>query len=385
MVISMDHAGMDREKVSQLIDRYHSMDINFSSGRIFGSMCTSPHPLAIDVHSRFHEANLGNPGLYPGSAEMEKEVISMLGRLYGLPAANGHVLSGGTEANITTMYVAKKRSGKKEVLFPRSSHFSIIKAIKLLDMVPVPVDLDDDYRMDVGDLEKKISSDTAIVIGVAGTTELGAVDPIQEISDLIRGPHLHVDAAFGGFVLPFLKELDLLDSKIGSWDLSVPGVTSLSTDPHKMGWSTIPAGCLLFRESNILNSLAVESPYLTSPKAYTLAGTRDSGAVASSFAMMKYLGIEGYKELISGCMDNTNYLRNELEQLDLFPVVEPVMNIIAVSHRSPGKVQERMRGSGYYISKVIEPSALRFVIMPHVTKGSIDGMIPRLKKVLKEL
>jgi tyrosine decarboxylase/aspartate 1-decarboxylase len=362
----MERKGMSRSEVESLLEHYEKMNISFGSGRIFGSMCTSPHPFALEVHSRFHESNLGNPGLCQGTVEMERSVISMLGSLMHLEEPFGHVLSGGTEANITSMYTSKMRSSGRRVVFPRSSHFSILKSIRLLDMEPVPVDLDDDYRMDLGDLESKMDDSVAMVIAVAGTTELGAVDPVDKI-----------------FVLPFLEEMDMLDDRTGTWDFRVDGVTTLSTDPHKMGWSTIPAGCLLFREPHPLKYLAVSSPYLTSPKAYTLAGTRDSGAAASAFAMIKHLGREGYCELVSRCMENTNYLAKRLEELGLQKVMEPVMNIVAVHHEEPEKIQKLMSKEGFYISKVCDPSALRFVIMPHVERGPIDAMIEVLGKVLK--
>ncbi|MGA1793793.1 MAG: tyrosine decarboxylase MfnA [Thermoplasmatota archaeon] len=381
----MEKKGLTRSDVEALLEQYENMNVGFDSGRIFGSMCTSPHPFALQVHGRFHESNLGNPGLCPGTLEMEREVVSMLGDLLNLKDPSGHVLSGGTEANITAMYTAKKKSKGRKVIYPRSAHFSILKSIKLLDMEPVPIGLDDNFRMDLGELEKKVDEDTAMVIGVAGTTELGAVDPIDRISELAEGIHLHVDSAFGGFVLPFLEEMGMTDGRIGPWDFRVPGVSSLSTDPHKMGWSTIPAGCLLFREKDPLKYLAVGSPYLTSPKAFTLAGTRDSGAVASAFALMKHLGREGYCELVKRCMENTRYLQKRLEEMDLVPVMEPVMNIIAAHHEKPGEVQRMMGQKGYYISKVCDPSAIRFVVMPHVNKGSIDEMVPILKDVLGSL
>ena len=109
----MNRKGMDRSELMVLLERYRKMDVSFESGRIFGSMCTSPHKLAREVHSIFQEANLGNPGLYPGSARMERDVICMLGSLLNLKEPHGHVLSGGTEANITAMYVAKKRTRKR--------------------------------------------------------------------------------------------------------------------------------------------------------------------------------------------------------------------------------------------------------------------------------
>jgi tyrosine decarboxylase/aspartate 1-decarboxylase len=283
------------------------------------------------------------------------------------------------------MYTAKKRSDSRRVLFPRSSHFSILKAIRLLDMEAVPVDLDSDYRMDVHDLQDKMDEGAALVIGVAGTTELGAVDPIDKISDIIGDVDLHVDSAFGGFVLPFLEEMDMINDLVGPWDFRVKGVTSMSTDPHKMGWSTIPAGCLLFRDPHPLRYLAVKSPYLTSPKAYTLAGTRDSGAVASAYAIMKHLGREGYCDLVKRCMDETVYLRSRLGEIGMVPVMNPIMNIIAVHHPDPEAVQKKMSKIGFYISKVCQPSALRFVVMPHVNRDSIDQMILGLESVLKEI
>ncbi|MEA3558377.1 MAG: tyrosine decarboxylase MfnA [Candidatus Thermoplasmatota archaeon] len=379
----MNKKGMDIEKVENILDEMGSRNISFGSGRIFGSMCTAPHPFALEVHRRFHESNLGNPGLYPGTAEMERQVISMLGDIFGLPDVNGHVLSGGTEANITSMYTAKKKGEGKRVLFPRSAHFSVLKAVRLLDLEPVPIDLDRDFRMDTQDLEDKIGDDTLMILSVAGTTELGAVDPMERISKVKGDVPLHVDAAFGGFVLPFLDDLGIEDPRIGPWDFSVSGVDTLSTDPHKMGWSTIPAGCLLFRNLDPLKYLAVGSPYLTSTRAYTLAGTRDSGAVASIFALMKHLGREGYADLVKGCMENTHYLKKRLMELGLEPVMEPTINVLAVRHDEPERVQQDLASRGYYISKVEEPTALRFVVMPHVTVKAIDDLMVEMEKVLR--
>ncbi|MBN1389954.1 MAG: tyrosine decarboxylase MfnA [Candidatus Thermoplasmatota archaeon] len=378
----MEKKGLARSDVDALLSGFEEKNISFGSGRVFGSMCTAPHDYALEVHQRFHESNLGNPGLCAGTSEMERCVISMLGDLMGYRDATGYVLSGGTEANITAMYIAKNRSSGKKVIFPRSVHFSVLKAIKLLGMDPVPVGLDEDFRMDTAELESKIDKDAAMIIGVAGTTELGAVDPIREISDMAEGVHLHVDSAFGGFVLPFLEEMGMTDDRVGPWDFRVKGVGSICVDPHKMGWSTIPAGCLLFREGHPFNDLAVGSPYLTSPKAYTLAGTRNSGAVASAFALMKHLGREGYCDLVRRCMGNTKYLGKRLEEIGLSKVMEPVMNLVAFHHPHPERVQKAMVSKGFYISKVCDPPALRFVVMPHVTKDSIDRMVETLRHVI---
>jgi len=380
----MDRKGLPKDEVMRLVSGMKELDISFGSGRIFGSMCTSPHPIAAEVDGMFLESNLGNPGLYPGTLEMEQEIISMLGSLLHLDRIYGHVLSGGTEANITALYRAKKITGRKKVIFPASAHFSVLKALSLLDMEPVMIPLDEDFRMDVQQMEDHLDDEAALVLSVAGTTELGVVDPVDRIGSIMGDVPLHVDAAFGGFVLPFLETLHPGDHGIPPWDFRVKEVTSLSVDPHKMGGSTIPAGCLLFREEAPLKHISVSSPYLTSTKAYTLAGTRDSGAVAAAYAVMKHLGREGYERIVAACMDNTSYLEKRLRELGLEPVIEPVMNILAVHHPDPDLVQERMRKRGFFLSRVRDPPALRFVVMPHVTRASIDVMIPELEGALKD-
>jgi tyrosine decarboxylase/aspartate 1-decarboxylase len=273
-------------------------------------------------------------------------------------------------------------AGQWKILFPRSAHFSVLKAIKLLDLEPVVLDLDENYRLSIDQLEDSLDDDIASIFCVAGSTELGAVDPVESVAEISNGIPIHVDAAFGGYVLPFMEDLGMLDDGIEKWDFQVEEVTTISVDPHKMGRSTIPAGCLLFREEYPLKYLSVESPYLTSSKAYTLAGTRDSGAVAGAYAAMLKLGREGYMKQIEECMKNTWYLVRRLKEIGLETVMEPLMNIVAVHHPDPLGVQDEMKNRGFYLSRVKEPNAIRFVVMPHVTRESIDNMIPELEKVI---
>ena len=381
----MEDDGMDFDEVIKHLVEARDADISFGSGRILGSMCTAPHPIAVRAHNLFMEANLGNPGLYPGTASLEREVVSMLGELLHLERPEGHILSGGTEANITAMHMAVNRTGKRKILYPRSAHFSVLKGIKLLDLDGVPVDLDNSYRMDTRSLEDSMGEDVAMVFTVAGSTELGMVDPLERIASICGDVPLHVDAAFGGFVLPSLADMGMLPDWVGRWDFSLQGITSISMDPHKMGLATIPAGCLLFRDMDGLTDLFVESPYLTSPRAYTLAGTRASGAVAGVYAVMRHLGKSGYRTIVRRSMETTGYLRDRLAELSLEQVVEPLMNVLAVHHSDPDRVLSLLRKRGWFISKVCDPPALRFVVMPHVTRETVDLFIPVLEMALREV
>ena len=162
-------------------------------------------------------------------------------------------------------------------------------------------------------------------MGIAGTTEFGQVDPIDDLAKLAveRGIHLHVDAAFGGFVLPFLDG-DWL------WDFRVKGVSSITIDPHKMGMSTIPAGGLLFRGQECLSALETETHYLTKARQASLTGTRSGAAAAATYAVMMHLGREGFKEMVDYCMDLTRHLVSGARQIGIEPVIEPIMNVVAL-------------------------------------------------------
>ena len=376
----MQEKGMPADAVERELDLYYRMNRSFSDGRILNSMYTTPHPIAVRAHMQFMESNMGNPGLYPGTAEMEKNVISMLKSLVNAgDDVTGHLTDGGTESNITAMWIARNLSGRRKVIFPESGHFSLKKAANILGMKPIVLPLTDDYLMDTGALASAIDSDTALVIGIAGTTELGLVDPIKEMAEIIDGrAYLHVDAAFGGFVLPFMKELGC---EVPEYDFSVAGVTSITMDPHKMGMSTLPCGSLLHRMGGE-EGITTEAPYLTKTKQAGLLGTRASGAVAGAYAVMKHLGREGYRNTVGKCLENTRYLVKRAAEIGVEPVVKPYMNIVSFKFGNVAAVREELERFGWALSVSRNPPGLRIVVMPHVTKGLIDDFIADLKNVM---
>jgi tyrosine decarboxylase/aspartate 1-decarboxylase len=138
----MDREGSSEESILKRLRGASAMDFRFSDGRVLGSMCTEPHGIAKEAHSRFWEANLGNPGLCPGSEELHGELVHMLGSMLGDREASGFLVSGGTESNVTALWIARKLTGKREVVIPESAHFSFTKAVDLLGMTSVVVGLD---------------------------------------------------------------------------------------------------------------------------------------------------------------------------------------------------------------------------------------------------
>jgi tyrosine decarboxylase/aspartate 1-decarboxylase len=205
------------------------------------------------------------------------------------------------------------------------------------------------------------------------------VDPVPEISKLAleKGVYLHVDAAFGGFVIPFLD-----DPSKYRFDFELPGVTSVAIDPHKMGMSTIPSGGLLYRDESFLSSLEISAEYLTSQVQSSLAGTRSGASAAATYAVMRYLGRDGYRRIVKQCMSDTTLLYDKLRALGLEPVIEPVLNIAAFKVPDAGAARKRLCDMGWFISTTSSPEALRMVVMPHVTGEVVDAFVADLKKAL---
>lgn len=379
----MREEGMDYQDVIDELEKAFNEDFHFEDGKVLGSMCTQPLDIAIDAHGMFIESNLGNPGLYPGTKRLEDEIVRMVTALLGGKDLTGSVLEGGTEANISALWIARNLTGRKEVVYPSTAHFSIRKACDILALRPRVIEVENGQAVNPSEVRRMINEDTAAVVGVAGTTELGMIDPIEELSELCLGKAwLHVDAAFGGFVIPFLRDLGY---DVPRLDFGLEGISSLNMDGHKMGMSTIPSSVLLLREEEHLKRITFESPYLTSLYHASLLGTRSSAGVAALYATMKFLGRKGYRDIVKKCMENTAYMTSLLEERELSLVTKPVMNVLGIKLRDPIAVNERLKKMGWRVSVGRHPECLRIVLMPHVSKKAIDAFVEDLIIVAREL
>jgi len=359
----MQERGIPAKKLWRELREASEDDLHFGDGGILGSMCTEPLPIAKRAHAMFLEANLGNPGYYKGTWRLERETLRILADLLHGKNLGGFTVSGATEGNITALWMARNTTRRKEIVAAKTAHFSVRKAADLLGMRLVEIPHDDEYRLDVDALRKAVTKDTAAVVAVAGTTELGQVDPIDAIGETcLDRAFLHVDAAFGGFVLPFLDGGDL-----PRWDFRVAGVSSLVLDAHKMGMATIPASHLLVRDAKHFERIAVESPYLTTVYQTSLLGTRSSAGVAAAYAVMRSLGREGYRKIVARCMKNTRAIVERAREAGMEPVIDPIMNIAAFPHRDVEAVQRALEKKGWRVSTSRNPPALRIVVMPHIT------------------
>lgn len=380
---------MSQRTIAKELKSRLKQDFTFESGKIIGSMCTKPHDAAAKVYAQYLEKNMGDAGLFPGVAELESETIQMIGTLLSNPQASGHIVTGGTEANILALWAAKKISKKQEceVIVPASAHCSFDKAGDLLSLRIIRAKLDRDFRVDVDAVEKAINTNTIAIVGIAGTTNLGVVDPISELSEVAseRGLYFHVDAAFGGFVLPFLRELGF---KTPSFDFAEPGIYSMTVDPHKMGLAPIPAGGILFRDEKLRESIAWNISYLAGgeSKAATIVGTRSGASIIAVWALLRQLGREGYKRIVRRCMRLTWRLADEIPEIkDLDIMAKPTLNVVGLTSDAldVSKIAQELRARGWAIS--FFPRHIRIVVMPHVRRQHIDKFLEDLKSITRKM
>jgi tyrosine decarboxylase/aspartate 1-decarboxylase len=350
------------------------MGLNENYKRVLSSMCTYPHPVAVKAHVNYLHTNLGDPNLFPELAAFERRAITILGSFLGTADAVGYITTGGTESNIQAVRASKLiyKKDKPNIIVPASAHQSFNKASDFMGVQLRKAQLNDNYAVEVASVESLIDDNTTCLVGIAGTTSLGVIDPISKLAKLARQNDifLHVDAAFGGLVIPFLE-------KHYKFDFNVDGVRSLTVDPHKMGMSTIPSGGLLFRGEGDFDALSMNTFYSVER---SMTGTRSGASVAATLAVLEHLGYDGYKNVVAECMRLTNLCVERAAEFGVYPVIEPVMNVVAFRLPHLSKVALKLTARKWHVS--IINNALRLVIMPHVTESTLVEFMADLEEIV---
>ncbi len=385
--------GLEKQEILRILDDKLKMDYSYKSGSILGSMCTEPFDFGVEVYKKYVSKNLGDPGLFLGTATLEEELVAEIGELFQGKNIIGTFTTGGSEANLIAMRIAKDLRPditNPEVIVPLSAHISFDKAADLLGIKLRKARLHDNFDLNLNHFESLINKNTCGVVGIAGTTSLGLIDPIKDIGKLVEDKDIffHIDAAFGGFILPFLKELEY---NLPSWDFSVKSVDSITADPHKMGLGIIPTGGYFLRDSSILQKFGYEIPYLAGGnfKHFHIVGTRSGGTVIAFWVILKSLGIKGFTNIVKTCMENTKYLTkriNEIEGVKLATI--PVMNVVGItteSGESICQIDEELRKRNWMVGKFKEFNLIRVVIMPHVQKTHLQNFTEDLEKIIRKL
>jgi glutamate/tyrosine decarboxylase-like PLP-dependent enzyme len=250
-----------RALVDRLNDNYPFYHPSYA-----GQMLKPPHPIASIAYFLTQQINPNNHALDggPATAKMEFEVIDELATMLGFENHLGHLTSSGTIANLEALWVARKIHPGKAIAFSSEAHYTHRRMCDVLGARAVEIDADSCGRMDLEDLRKKLETQNiGTVVATAGTTGLGAVDPIDKLTGLQRqfGFRVHVDAAYGGFFCLLADLPNLLGDSTRRAFKAIRNADSVVVDPHKHGLQPYGCGSVIFRDPTIGTLYKHDSPY----------------------------------------------------------------------------------------------------------------------------
>jgi glutamate/tyrosine decarboxylase-like PLP-dependent enzyme len=242
----------------------------FFHPRYAGQMLKPPHPVAVAGYLAAMTVNPNNHALDggPATGAMEKEVVGDLAAMFRLPGDTlGHLTSSGTIANLEALWVARQLAPTKAVAHSAEAHYTHARMCEVLGVESVPVAADAAGRMDLDALEAVLATGrVGTVVLTAGTTGLGAVDPVDGALALRDryGCRLHVDAAYGGFFTLLAwdeQAAKLLGPETATRLRAVGACDSVVVDPHKHGLQPYGCGAVLFRDPAVGRLYRHDSPY----------------------------------------------------------------------------------------------------------------------------
>ncbi|GGO61386.1 pyridoxal phosphate-dependent decarboxylase family protein [Nonomuraea cavernae] len=290
------------------------------------------HEAAARAYFEMLEVNCLDPTAFPSIVEMEKQVVGAVADLLG--GGHGIFTSGGTESIMLAVKAARDAAGRERpnLVLPVTAHPAFHKAAHYLGVTvrPVPVDLGT-YRVPALGIKEAIDEDTVLVVASAPSYPQGVVDPIEEVAAVAAAANVpcHVDACVGGWLLPWLREAG---ADVPPFDLSVPGVTSLSCDLHKFGYAPKGASVLLFADPAMRRKAYFASaawPGYTIINA-TVQSSRSAGPLGGAWATLRALGREGYLELGRSTLRAAARLRAGIAEIPGLEVLgEPDSSLIA--------------------------------------------------------
>jgi sphinganine-1-phosphate aldolase len=369
--------GRSRDEIMVELAASQMEDVQWREGKTFSLVYHAGEEvtdLLMAAYILFFSQNALNPTAFPSLRKLETEVVLMAADLLGGDEnVVGNMTSGGTESCLMAVKTARDwflsqhpDVQKPEMILPASGHPAFEKGAHYFGVKVVRTPVGEDFRADVEAVARAIRPETALIVGSAPCYPHGVVDPIRELGKLAQenGILLHVDSCVGGFMLPFVRRLDY---PVPDFDFRVPGVTSISADLHKYGYAAKGASLILYRNlairrHQLFATVDWSGGIYASP---TMSGTRPAGPIAASWALMKYLGEEGYLKIVETVMKTATAIREGVEKLDGVKILgDPEMSLLALASDRFNiyEVGDEMTARGWYLDRQQYPPSLHLTI-----------------------
>jgi sphinganine-1-phosphate aldolase len=378
-------------------------DLPVRGGRTMAYVYDSGLDGLDDLAARAQAAFAGVNGLdmtaFPSVVALENDIVARAAALLGGgPGTAGTFTSGGTESCLLAVLTAREHARRvrgvtaPEIVLPVTAHAAFHKAAALfgLTVVSVPVD-PRTFRVRAADMAAAIGERTALVVVSAPSYAHGVVDPVPEVARAAaeRGVLCHVDACIGGWYLAH-RRMAAGIAPPPAFDLSVPGVGSLSVDLHKYGYTPKGASVLLFRDAELRrHGWFAHASWPGYPVVNaTLQGTKAAGPLAAAWAVLRKVGTDGYTELSRRVHEATVRLVDGIGRIDGLRVLgTPDASLVAVASADPAidpfVVADEMRLLGWYLQPQPafggSPPNVHLTVTAAVAgPGRIDELLDRL-------
>ena len=313
---------------------------------VYDSGSDSAHEVAARAYAEMLDVNGLDPTAFPSVVALENSVVGAAAALLGGGA--GVFTSGGTESCLLAVKAARDATGGDEIVLPVTAHPAFHKAAAYLGLTVVATPVDGDFRAVPAAVAAAITDRTALVVASAPSYPTGTVDPVPAIAAAAaaRGVLCHVDACIGGWVLPHLPDAP-------PFDLSVPGVTSLSVDLHKYAYAPKGASVLLLRDRALRRHAYFAAagwpgyPVINP----TVQSAKSAGPVAGAWAVLRHVGPDGYRSLALTAREALLRLVRGVDGIDglhVLGVPDSTLLAVAGSDVDVFVVADELRARGFY-------------------------------------
>jgi len=394
--------GKSRQEILTTLQAFQSRDKDWKSGRVW---CYVYHPgedpaeVTKEAYLSYLSENGLDPTVFPSMLKLETDVVrATLNLLRGDTNAVGHLTSGGTESIILAVKTArdmvratKPHIKEPEMVLPKTAHAAHHKAAHYLGVKPVLVDIDPaTFKVRAEDMEKAITENTILLVASAPNYSQGVIDPISEIGEISLKHNLlfHVDGCVGGLHLSFMRKLGY---EVPDFDFTFPGVTSISTDLHKYGYAAKGCSAIMYRSKEIRKYQIFAC---TDTTGYTLINptmlsSKSGGPMAGAWAVLNFLGEEGYMRIVREVQEATKILINGVNAIPELRVLgQPAMCMFSFTSDKINVYQlaDEMGKRGWYIqgqfSTPLTPRNLH-ISVSHGTIHNVDTLLKDLQECVE--
>lgn len=375
--IPFPQTGTPKAEILAAMQAARAQDARWHDGKTFSMVYHAGDEildLLKEAYFLFFSENGLNPTAFPSLRRFEAEVVGMVASLLGGDAETcGNMTAGGTDSILAAVKTARDwararnpANGAPEMVLPVTAHPAFDKAAHYFGVKAVHVPVRADFRADVAAMAAAINERTILLVGSAPSYPHGVVDPIPELARAAAARDLlcHVDACVGGFVLPFARRLGY---PTPAFDFAVPGVTSISADLHKYGYAAKGASVILYRNPELRRRqffVATGWPggIYASP---ALAGTRPGGAIAAAWAILRFLGEDGYLRITETMMQTAARLRAGVNAIPGLKILsDPDMCVMAIGSAGADvyEIADEMSARGWYLDRQQFPPSLHLTV-----------------------